>query len=143
MNYKKTMSEEQKQKILEKKRVKYETLDQSKKEEVLTKNMSYKKTMGEEQKQKQLENKRAKYQVMDISKKKELIAISSRKIMSNRMSFNPEEKMICSIERNKKGWKRKLKFMTLTCTLISLKNKLKQVHFTYAVCVTEHCIKSQ
>jgi hypothetical protein len=48
--------------------------------------------MGEEQKQKLLENKRAKYQVMDISKKKELIAISSSKIMSNRMSLNPEQK---------------------------------------------------
>jgi hypothetical protein len=91
MNYKKTMSEEQKQKILEKKRVKYETLDKSKREEVLTKNVSYKKTM-EEQKQKLLENKRAKYHVKDISKKKELIAISSSKIMSNRMSLNPEQK---------------------------------------------------
>ncbi|CAB3985338.1 ATP-dependent DNA helicase PIF1 [Paramuricea clavata] len=92
MNYKGTMTEEQKQKILENKRVKYEAMDLSRKEELLTKNMNYKETMGEEQKQKLLENKRVKYQAMDISKKKELSAMSSSKIMLNRMSLDPKQK---------------------------------------------------
>ena len=99
------------------KRVKYKTLDQSKKEELLTKNMSYKKTMREEQKHKLLQNKRAKYQVMDPEQENALLNREKGKTME--------------------------KFMTLTYTLMSLKDKLKQVHFTYAVCVTEHCIKSQ
>jgi hypothetical protein len=72
MNYRKTMSKGQKQKILQNKRTKYNEMDQSKKEELLTKNMNYKETMGEEQKQKLLHNTRSKYQAMDISKKKEL-----------------------------------------------------------------------
>ena len=58
---------------MRKKRVKYETLDQSKKEEVLTKNMNYKKTMTEEQKQKILEKKRVKYETLDKSKKQEVL----------------------------------------------------------------------
>ena len=66
-------------------------MDQSKKEELLAKNMNYKETMAEEQKHKPLE-KRAKYQTMDISKKKEFIAINSSKIMSNRMSLDPKQK---------------------------------------------------
>ena len=67
-------------------------MDQSKKEELLAKNMNYKETMAEEQKHKPLEKKRAKYQTMDISKKKEFIAINSSKIMSNRMSLDPKQK---------------------------------------------------
>ncbi|CAB3982978.1 Hypothetical predicted protein [Paramuricea clavata] len=39
------MAQEKKQKILENRRVKYEEMDQSKKEELLTKNMNYKETM--------------------------------------------------------------------------------------------------
>jgi predicted type IV restriction endonuclease len=70
MNYRKTMSKEQKRKTLENNKDKYEAMDQSKREELLTKNINYKETMGEEQKQKLLQNKRAKYQAMDISKKK-------------------------------------------------------------------------
>jgi hypothetical protein len=105
--------------IPEKKWVKYETLDQSKKEELLTEKMSYKKTIREQQNQKLLENKQAKYETMDPHQNN---------------SFP---------NRKKGGWKRILKFMTLICTLISLKNKSKQVHFTYAVCVTEHDIKSR
>ena len=92
MNYKETMSKEQKRKTLEDKRAKYEAMDQSKKKQLLTKNMNYKKTMGEEQKQKLLENTRAKYQAMDISKKKDLSATSSSKIMSNRISLDPKQK---------------------------------------------------
>jgi hypothetical protein len=134
MNYKKTMSEEQKQKILEKKRVKYETLDQSKKEEVLTKNMSYKKTMGEEQKQKLLENKRAKYQVMDISKKKELIAISSRKIMSNRMSFNPEEKNDLLYGEKEKRMEKKAQIHDIDMYIDKFKKQIKAGPF-YICCV--------
>jgi hypothetical protein len=95
MNYRKTMNKGQKQKILENKRIKYEEMEQSKKEELLTKKMNYKETMGEEQKQKLLVNKRAKYQAMDISKKKELSAMNSSKIMLNRMSLDPNKKMIC------------------------------------------------
>ena len=72
MNYRKTMSKEQKRKTLENKRAKYEAMDQSKKEELLSKNMNYKETIRKEQKQKLLENTRAKYQEMDISNKKEL-----------------------------------------------------------------------
>ena len=103
MNYRKTMSKEQKRKTLENKRAKYEAMDQSKKKQLLNKNMNYKKTMGDEQKQKLLENMRAKYQAMDISKKKDLNATSSGKIMSNR-----NKKIICWIERKKNGWKRNL-----------------------------------
>ena len=73
MNYRKTMNKGQKQKILENKRIKYEEMDQSKKEELLTKNMSYKETMSKEQKQKILENKTAKYEAMDQSKKEQLL----------------------------------------------------------------------
>jgi hypothetical protein len=38
MNYRETMSKEQKQKTLGNKRAKYEAMDQSKKEELLTRN---------------------------------------------------------------------------------------------------------
>ena len=51
----------------------YEKMDQSKKEELLTKNMNYKETMSKEQKQKILENKRMKYEEMEQSKKEELL----------------------------------------------------------------------
>ena len=51
------MNKGQKQKLLENKRIKYEEMDQSKKEELLTKNTNYKETMSKEQKQKILENK--------------------------------------------------------------------------------------
>ena len=134
MNYKKTMSEEQKQKILENKRVKYETLDQSNKEEVLTKNMSYKKTMGEEQKQKLLDNKRAKYQVMDISKKKELIAISSRKIMSNRMLFDPEEKNDLLYREKEKRMEKKAQIHDIDMYIDKFKKQIKAGPF-YICCV--------
>ena len=77
-------------------------MDQSKKEEVLTKNTNYKKTMGEEQKQKILENKTAKYQAMDISKKKELSAIISSKIMS----LDPKQKNNL-LNREKQKWMEK------------------------------------
>ena len=73
MNYRKTMSKEQKRKTLENKRAKYEAMDQSKKEELLTKIMNYRKTLSKEQKRKTLENKRAKYEAMDQSKKEELL----------------------------------------------------------------------
>jgi predicted type IV restriction endonuclease len=86
------MSKEQKQKILENVRYRYEAMDQSKKKQLLTKNMNYKETMSNEQKQKLLENTRAKYQAMDISKKKDLSATSSSKIMSNRISLDPKQK---------------------------------------------------
>jgi hypothetical protein len=52
------MSKKQKQKILENKIIKYEEMDQSKKEELLTKNLNYRKTMSKEQKRKPLGNKR-------------------------------------------------------------------------------------
>ena len=71
---------------------KYEKLDKSKKEEYLTKNMNYRKTMNKGQKQKILENKKAKYEAMDISKKKELSAMTSSRIMSNRMLLDPKQK---------------------------------------------------
>ncbi|CAB3983248.1 Hypothetical predicted protein [Paramuricea clavata] len=91
MKYK-TMAQEKKQTILENRRAKYEAMDQLKKEEQLTKNMNYKETMGEEQKQRLLENMRAKYEAKDISKKKELSAMSSSKIMSNRILLDPKQK---------------------------------------------------
>ncbi|CAB4001281.1 Hypothetical predicted protein [Paramuricea clavata] len=72
MNYKKTMNKGQKQKILQNKRIKYNELDQSKKEELLTKNINYRTKRSKEQKRKTLENKRAKYEAMDQSKKEEL-----------------------------------------------------------------------
>ncbi len=91
MKYK-TMAQEKKQKILQNRKTKYEKLDKSKKEEYLTKNMNYRKTMNKGQKQKILENKKAKYEAMDISKKKELSAMTSSRIMSNRMSLDPKQK---------------------------------------------------
>ena len=69
----KTMAQEKKQKILQNRKRKYEKLDKSKKEELLTKNINYKETMSKEQKRKTLENKRAKYEAMDQSKKEELL----------------------------------------------------------------------
>jgi hypothetical protein len=48
-------------------------MDQSKKKQLLTKNMNYKETMSKEQKRKTLEDKRAKYKAMDQLKKAELL----------------------------------------------------------------------
>ena len=82
------MSKEQKQKILENKRIKHEEMDQSRREELLTKNMNYRKTMSKEQKQKILENKRIKYEEMDQSKKEELLT----KNMNYRETMSKEQK---------------------------------------------------
>ncbi len=56
--------------------------------------MNYKDRISKEQKQKVLENTRAKYQAMDISKKKKMSAMSSSKIIWNRMSLDPKQKKI-------------------------------------------------
>ena len=56
-NYKQTIGEEQKEKLLENRRAKYQDLDQSRKEDLLTKNMNYRQTMGKKQKEKDLENR--------------------------------------------------------------------------------------
>jgi hypothetical protein len=88
MNYKETMSKEQKQKVLENKRAKYEAMEQSKKEELLSKNMNYKETIRKEQKRKLLEDTRVKYQEIDISKKKQL----KEKWMEKKSQFHDIEK---------------------------------------------------
>ena len=82
------MAQEKKQKILENRRTKYEMLDKSKKEELLTKNMNYRKTMNIGQKQKVLENKRIKYEEMDQSRREELLT----KNMNYRKTMSKEQK---------------------------------------------------
>ena len=82
------MNKGQKQKILENKRIKYEAMDHSKKEELLTKNMNYKETMSKEQKHKILENKRVKYEAMDQSKKEKLLT----KNMNYKETMSKEQK---------------------------------------------------
>ena len=67
------MGEKQKEKYLENRRAKYQDLDQSMKDDLLTKNRNYKQTIGEEQKEKLLENRRAKYQDLDQSRKEDLL----------------------------------------------------------------------
>ena len=67
MKYKKTRSNEQKENMLKNHRIKYATMGQSKKQEVLTKKMNYIKTITKEQKQKHRENKRVKYQAVNVS----------------------------------------------------------------------------
>ena len=69
----KSMATEKKQKLLKNKRAKYQYLDQSMKEDLLTKKMNYRQTMGEKQKEKYLENRRAKYQDLDQSMKDDLL----------------------------------------------------------------------
>jgi hypothetical protein len=63
-------------------------MDQSKKEELLAKNMNYKETMSKEQKQKVRENKSVKYEAMDQSKKEELLA----KNMNYKETMSKEQK---------------------------------------------------
>ncbi|CAB4024837.1 Hypothetical predicted protein [Paramuricea clavata] len=128
------MAKEKKQKILENRRTIYEVLDKSKKEEVLTKNMSYKETMGEEQKQKLLENKRAKYQVMDISKKKELIAISSSKIMSHCMLLNSQQKNDLLNREKEKRMEKKSQIHDIDTYIDEFKKQIKAGPF-YICCV--------
>ncbi|CAB3988273.1 Hypothetical predicted protein [Paramuricea clavata] len=82
------MNKGQKQKILENKRIKYEEMDQPRREELLTKNMNYRKTMSKKQKRKTLESKRAKYEAMDQSKKEELLA----KNMNYKETMGEEQK---------------------------------------------------
>ncbi|CAB4007412.1 ATP-dependent DNA helicase PIF1 [Paramuricea clavata] len=134
MNYKETMSKEQKQKILENKRAKYEAMDQSKKEELLTKNMNYKETMGEEQKQKLLENMRGKYQAMDLSKKKELSAMSSSKIMSNRISLDPKQKNNLLNREKEKRMEKKYLTHDIDMCIEKFKKQIKSGQF-YICCV--------
>jgi hypothetical protein len=146
-------------------------VDQSKKEELLTKNMNYRKTVRKEQKQKTLENNKDKYEAMDQSKKEELLTknMNYKKTMGEEQKQKLKQKLLknkrakyqaMDISKKKEmsvmnsskimlnhmslDPKRKnLQLMTLTCALKNFKNKLNLAHFTYAVFVTEHYTKSQ
>ena len=67
------MPKEKKKRMLENRKTKYKTMEKSKKEKVLAKNMNYQQTMTKEQKEKILENKRVKYKSMEPSKKEKIL----------------------------------------------------------------------
>ena len=95
-------NKERKQKLLENKRAKYRTLNETSKQESLTKNMNSYKIMEEEQNKKILESKREKYQAMDQPSKNELVSICSNEIMEKHMSLDENKKTVVLNKENEK-----------------------------------------
>jgi hypothetical protein len=89
-------------KLLKNKRAKYQYLDQSMKEDMLTKKMNYRQTMGEKYKERYLENRRAKYQDLDQSMKDDLLTKNRNYKQTKRETFRKQESKISRFRPIKK-----------------------------------------
>jgi hypothetical protein len=104
--------------------------------------MNYYKTMEKEQKQRMLESKKEKYQPRDQPSKNELVLARSNEIMKKRMSLDENQRPLLLNKEKEKRLEKNLNLKTLKRALQYLKRRSKLDHFIYAVCATEHCIKS-